>query len=361
MFDTGWQPDLRRLLFLLCTLLPAAPVAAGADSLNDVLDAIRQQLRLPGAAGVVMRGGNVVAQGVTGVRRLGADDRIAIDDRFAIGSCTKRMTGLMIGRLADDGKLALDGTLGKLLPDVPMRDAYRNVTLQQLLNFTGGIPAYERIGPKITPQLFDLDGTLAERQAKFIRYLLMETPAGPAGGKAIYSNASYALAAHLAVRAAAKDYETLMEEMVFRPLGLKRAGWGRPWMPARPAEPWLHLAGPDGYVAEPDRLRPPEQIFQAAGNAHMSVGDLATFAQYELAAMRDRDTLLKPATSRLWHATGRAGSEPIVTAGGTPALSACYALWPGRDMVAAFAVNGGSPGDEACNAFVQMVAKKYAG
>jgi len=30
-----------------------------------------------------------------------------------------------------------------------------------------------------------------------------------------------------------------------------------------------------------------------------------------------------------------------------PALSTCYALWPGRDMVAAFAVAGGSPGDEA--------------
>ena len=350
---------VRVLLGVLFTAASASALAQG-ESLNDALDGIRKQLSLPGAAAVVMRDGKVIAEGVTGLRRMGTDDKIQIDDRFAIGSCTKRMTGLMIARLIDDGKLAFDVTLAKSLPDVPMRDEYRNVTLQQLLTFTGGIPAYERIGPKLTPQLFDLEGSVAERQAKFIRHLLQEQPAGPVGKDAVYSNASYALAAHVAAKAAGKDYESLMEEKVFRPLGLKRAGWGRPWQPDRTTEPWLHLAGPEGYVPEPDRVRPPEQIFQAAGNAHMSVRDLALFAQYELNALQGRDNLLKPETSRRWHANDRAGSEPVIRAGGTPALSACYALWPKKNLLAVIAVNGGSPGDEACKAFVKRVSEKYA-
>ncbi|MBL8525918.1 MAG: beta-lactamase family protein [Betaproteobacteria bacterium] len=351
-----------RLSVLLGIVLASmsTPVLAQNSSLNDGLDVIRKQLNLPGAAAVVMRDGKVIAEGVTGLRRLGTEDKIQIDDRFAIGSCTKRMTGLMIGRVIDEGKLGFDVTLAKALADVPMRDEYRNVTLQQLLTFTGGIPAYERIGPKLTPQLFDLDGSLAERQAKFIRYLLQEQPVGPAGKDAVYSNASYTLAAQLAVKATGKDYESLMDEKVFRPLGLKRTGWGRPWQPNRTSEPWLHLAGPEGYVPEPDRVRPPEQIFQAAGNAHMSVRDFALFAQYELNALQGKDGLLKPATSRRWHAVDRAGNEPVIRAGGTPALSACYALWPKKNLLVVIAVNGGSPEHEACKAFVKMVSEKYA-
>ena len=37
----------------------------------------------------------------------------------------------------------------------------------------------------------------------------------------------------VAVQAGGKDFESLMFERVFRPLGLKSAGWGRPWSAAR--------------------------------------------------------------------------------------------------------------------------------
>lgn len=236
-----------------------------------------------------------------------------------------------------------------------MREEYRKVTLRQLLDFTGGIPAYERIGPKITPQLFDLEGSLAERQAKFVRFLLQEPPAGPAGREARYSNASYALLGYIAATTMKKSYEALVEEWVFRPLGLASAGWGRPWHPSRPQEPWLHVAGPDGYAPEPDRERPPEQIFMAAGGAHMTLRDLARFARYEMRARRGDDALLRPETSRQWHRPAAGGAEPSILAGGTPALSACYALWPSRDALMVMATNAGSPGDAACKAVVRSV------
>lgn len=328
---------------------------AQADSLGAKLETIRKEQSLPGIAAIVVRDGKTIAVGAAGVRRLGQPETVTVDNRFAIGSLTKRMTGLMIARLVDAGKLKFDSTVSELLPEMPMRNEYKKVTIQQLLDFTGGIPAYERIGPKLTPQLFDLEGTLAERQAKFVKFLLQEMPSGPAGKEARYSNASYTLLGYIAASVTKKSFEALVEELVAQPLNLKTAGWGRPWHPSRPNEPWLHVAGPEGYIAEPDRERPPDQIFMAAGGAHMSIRDLARFAQYELDARGGKDALLKPESSKRWHQNAPASDRAGVMAGGTPALSACYALWTAKNQFMVMAVNGGSPGDEACNAVVRAV------
>lgn len=107
-------------------------------------------------------------------------------------------------------------------------------------------------------------------------------------------------------------------------------------------------------------IRPPEVLFRAAGNAHMSVRDLAQFGNYELSAHLGKDPFLKPATSRRWLSfDARPAQDRFVYAGGTPWLSACYAVWPKKDLVAAVAVNGGSMNDEACKTFVQMMQEKY--
>ena len=75
------------------------------------------------------------------------------------------------------------------------------VIIGQLLAFTGGIAGYERMGPKITPELFDVEGTLAERELRFIKHVLQLPPAGQIGKEARYSNASYMLAAYIAAKA----------------------------------------------------------------------------------------------------------------------------------------------------------------
>jgi CubicO group peptidase (beta-lactamase class C family) len=341
-------------LLCVCAVLTGSALAE-ATTFTDKVASIRKEQNLPGIAAIVVRDGKTIAEGASGVRRLGQPEPVTVDNRFAIGSLTKRMTGLMIARLVDAGKLKFESTLSELLPETPMRDEYKKVTIQQLLDFTGGIPAYERIGPKLTPQLFDLEGTLTERQAKFVRFLLQEMPSGPAGKDARYSNASYTLLGHIAATVMKKPYEVLMNELVFAPLNLDSAGWGRPWHPSRPNEPWLHMAGPEGYIAEPDRERPPEQIFMAAGGAHMSMRDLARFSQYELDARRGKDALLKLESSKRWHPNTPLSDRPSVMAGGTPALSACYALWTSKNQFMVMAVNGGSPGDEACRAVVKAV------
>jgi CubicO group peptidase (beta-lactamase class C family) len=82
----------------------------------------------------------------------------------------------MIARVIDSGKLAFDTTLANALPNIAMRDDYRNVTVAQLLTFRGGIRAYTQIGPKETPILFQLKGSPAEQRQQFVTHVLQEEP-----------------------------------------------------------------------------------------------------------------------------------------------------------------------------------------
>ena len=128
--------------------VPAAEERAPKD-LSDQLEGIRKEHLLPGMAAAVVRDDQIIAEGVAGVRRMGTDDKIMLDDRFSIGSCTKRMTALMIGRMIDSGKLSFETTLAEALPDIKMRDGYRKVTIAQLLSFTGGHPALHADRPEV--------------------------------------------------------------------------------------------------------------------------------------------------------------------------------------------------------------------
>jgi CubicO group peptidase (beta-lactamase class C family) len=52
-----------------------------------------------GMATAVLRGGRIIAQGVAGVRKKGTAERITLDGRFHLGSCTKAMTATFVAML----------------------------------------------------------------------------------------------------------------------------------------------------------------------------------------------------------------------------------------------------------------------
>src|SRR5262245_35138678 len=67
-------------------------------NISDLLATVVKDHKLPGIAAMAARDGQVIAQGVAGVREIGKPDAIQLEDRFAIGSCTKRMTVFLVMR-----------------------------------------------------------------------------------------------------------------------------------------------------------------------------------------------------------------------------------------------------------------------
>ena len=193
--------------------------AAGADAAAH-LDAMRQQLGVPGMTAAVAVDGELVWAAGSGWSNVETQTPATPDTIFRIGSTSKAMTSTVIARLADQGVLALDDTVSQHLPDAPNPD-WNPIRLDQLMSHTAGFPGYENNSD--WPDAYE---TLRMKR----QYETVEESLGLVDGSRLlsapgeafyYSSFDIVLATVMAERAAGEDYTRLLEREVRTPLGLQ--------------------------------------------------------------------------------------------------------------------------------------------
>jgi CubicO group peptidase (beta-lactamase class C family) len=210
---------------------------------------VRTAHGLPALAMAVWRHGQLIARGVTGLRK--ADDPAhpaTFDDRWHLGSDTKAMTATLIGVFVDRGVVHWDDTLDRLFPGETISPGYRAVTLDQLLRHRGGAPG----APRLAMLQLRLDGTTPGARLAFARTILADPPAQPPGTFA-YANAGYIIAAAALERATGMRWERLMQDELFGPLGMTSCGFGAPGDATRIDQPWGHTTHPAAAADDPWR------------------------------------------------------------------------------------------------------------
>jgi D-alanyl-D-alanine carboxypeptidase len=98
---------------------------------------------------LVARNGEVLLHEAWGLADRETGTPNTPDTRFRIGSMNKMFTAVVTLELVEAGKLALDDTVGKRLPDYPNSDVASKVAVRHLLTHTGGTgdifgPEFER-------------------------------------------------------------------------------------------------------------------------------------------------------------------------------------------------------------------------
>lgn len=240
------------------------------DDLKELLAKIREESGLPAIAAAAMKNGVLQGLGAVGVRKVGSPTLVTAADKFHLGSCTKAMTATLIAMFVESGKLDWKQTLAEIFPEraAKMNEKYRKVTLNLLLTHRSGSRANAGFNspklPLVTQRLAYLDS-------------VVNNPPEFEAGDYHYSNAGYIMLGAVLERVSGMPWETLIQQRLFRPLGMKSAGFGPPSQPNLLDQPWGHVFK-DGkfqphYGDNPAGLGP-------AGTVHCAMADYVKFADF---------------------------------------------------------------------------------
>jgi CubicO group peptidase (beta-lactamase class C family) len=132
---------------------------------------------------------------------------------YRIGSITKQFTAAAILQLMEQGKLSLDDTIQRFLPEYHAQG--HRVTIRHLLTHTSGIKSYTGLGPEWQRRMrLDLphDSLLALFQDKPFDFA--------PGAKFLYNNSGFYLLGMIIERITGQSYAEYLARHEFGPLGL---------------------------------------------------------------------------------------------------------------------------------------------
>jgi CubicO group peptidase (beta-lactamase class C family) len=366
------KPFLTAFITLALSFLAAA---AAPSSLNPLLNQLLATNQLPALGAVVVRSNAVIAIGAAGLRRADGPERVTVNDKWHIGSCTKSMTATLAAMLIEDGKFRWDTSLAEAFPQLApkFQPGWSGVTLLQLLAHRGG-----------APHTLDADGLwgrlwkraaqppLEQRTYAVGELLTKHAPIHAAGGKFEYSNAGYMLVGHALELRLGSPWETLLRERVFTPLGMTNSGFGMPAALGQADQPWGHTRRNGKLVpVKPGLSADNPAAIGPGGTVHCSLEDFAKYAAFHLRGHRAGDSLLPREGFRKLHTRFAAdgdyalgwsvlkrgwGGGDVLTHNGSNTMNfAVMWLAPERDFAVVVCTNYG--GDDAARLVDQVVGK----
>lgn len=248
--------------------------------LRQDLDQIRKNSGVPALAAAAHVAGELREIGAVGKRKVDGKELVSDEDKWHIGSCTKAMTATLAGILIDRGQIDWQTTIGDVFDTwSDIRPDWHKVTLEQLLTHHGGAP--HAVPPPIWQRAWNAgDKTPTEQRIDLVRGILSwQSPDAVPGSKYIYSNAGYATVGLMLETCTKKDWESLITENVFRPLGMDSAGFGAPGSAKITDQPRGHSSDNNKYKpVEPGPFADNPAAIAPAGTVHCSIIDLLKFA-----------------------------------------------------------------------------------
>jgi D-alanyl-D-alanine carboxypeptidase len=186
---------------------PSLPAASSAEIDRLALDEVHDN-HTPGiAVGVVQDGRLVYARGF-GFATIAPHVPMTADTEFYAGGLTTEFTAAAILLLAQDGKLKLTDPVSKYLPAFKLGE---NVTINELLTQTSGLPMYPAPGPST-----ELTRSISlESMLSAVDKL---KPAAPPGSAYVNNPLNYLIAGEVVERAGGVPLSDYLEQHIFIPL-----------------------------------------------------------------------------------------------------------------------------------------------
>jgi D-alanyl-D-alanine carboxypeptidase len=188
--------------------LPAAQQQTVSTIAQDVLT----KTGVPSASVGVVTDGKIAYTNAYGMARLQPPLKANPAMRYSIGSISKQFTAAGILILQQQGKLSLDDTVSKWLPQLTDAD---KVTIREVLSHTSGYQDYyaEDYSMPRMKNAVTADDILNEWGKKPLDF--------PPGTQWQYSNTNYVIAGKILEKASGMPVMKFLQQNIFGPLGMK--------------------------------------------------------------------------------------------------------------------------------------------
>jgi CubicO group peptidase (beta-lactamase class C family) len=211
---------MRILLFITFCFAAAVSVAqkksptiadplAGIDTL---MERILKERKGAGFAVAVVNQNKIIYAKGFGYRDYEQKLPVTPNTLFAIGSCTKAFTSLLIGQLEKDGKLTYDKPVREYLPELKFynNELNNNVTLRDMMSHRTGLPRHD-----YSWYLFNTSS-----RDSMIQRIQYQEPTAPLRQRWQYNNFMFLAQGVVAEKITGQSWEKNIKEKIFAPLGM---------------------------------------------------------------------------------------------------------------------------------------------
>jgi len=204
------------LLLATVTAFPILAQPAAAERAAEHLREFMAEHRIPGLSVAVGQGGKVIWSAAFGVADLDSKAPVTPASVFPLGSTSKTLTSLALGKLVEEGRLDLDAPIQKYVPYFPKKE--HEITPRLLAGHLSGLRDYDMAaGEYANTRQF---ASVREAVGVFKDDPLVFEP----GTRYAYSAYNYVLLSAAIEGASGRDFLTFLEERILKPRKLERTG-----------------------------------------------------------------------------------------------------------------------------------------
>ena len=250
-----------------------------APELQKMIEEHAKTKNIPGIAYGITVDNELVLSGATGYMNLDTKTSATPSSAFRIASMTKSFTAMAILKLRDEGKLNLNDSVSKYIPEVAKLEYLTEdapiITIENLLTMTAGFPEDNPWGDR---QLEEPDQMLIDLIKEGVSF------SNPSSYEFEYSNTGYALLGTIVSKVSGVPYQEYITTNILEPLDMKQTYWEYDNVPKEQ----LVM----GYRWEEGQWKPEPMLhdgaYGAMGGLITSIEDFSKYVSFHLSAWPPR-------------------------------------------------------------------------
>ncbi|EIM71704.1 beta-lactamase [Nitratireductor aquibiodomus RA22] len=250
--------------------IPEGQIGKAVEALDGIIEKSMKEHGVPGLAVAVVRKDEVLFARGYGVRKAGEEAVVDTDTAFQLASLSKPVGATVVAQQVSQGTVGWDTPMTDILPWFKLSNPQSTalLTIGDLYAHRSGLP--DHAGDDLEDLGYPQKVILEQ-----LRYLKL----GAFRLKYAYTNFGLTAAAEAVASVAGKDWATLSEDAIYRPLGMNSTSSRLSDFLARDNRAFGHMRNGNHwevlYQRDPDAQSP-------AGGVSASVNDMATWLRMVL-------------------------------------------------------------------------------